>query len=108
MDGDMLVYKVFYKNYKLKKGEFIGLLVERRKDLRGKTQIESGLRWARLTFGRMLKDERTIFIIPNDLKLEDDTQRLMEKGVLTKGELFEMGKPVDQEAKRSGDRQNGV
>ena len=88
----MLIYKVFYKNYELKKGEFMGMLVERRKDLRGKTQVESGLRWARLTFGRMLKDERTIFIVPNDLKLEGDTQRLLEKGVLTKGELSGMGK----------------
>ena len=50
----MLTYKVFYKNDELKKGEFMGMLVERRKDLRGKTQVESGLRWARLTFGRML------------------------------------------------------
>jgi hypothetical protein len=84
----MLVYKVFCKNYELKKGEFMGMLVERRKDLRGKTQVESGLRWARLTFGRMMKDERTIFVIPNDLKLEDNTQRVIEKGGLTQGELF--------------------
>jgi hypothetical protein len=90
-----LIYKVFCKNYKIKKGEFIGLLVERRKDLRGKTQIESGLRWAKLTFGRMLKGERTIFIVPNDLKSGDATQRLMEKGVLTKGELFGMGRWID-------------
>jgi hypothetical protein len=102
----MLIYKVFYKNYELKKGEFMGMLVERRKDLRGKTQVESGLRWARLTFGRMLKDERTIFIVPNDLKLGDDTQRLMEKGVLTKGELFGMGNLIDQEVKRK--REAGV
>jgi hypothetical protein len=96
----MLTYKVFCKNYELKKGEFMGMLVERRKDLRGKTQVESGLRWARLTFGRMLKDERTIFIVPNDLKLGGDTQWLMEKGVLTKGELFWMGNLIDQEVKR--------
>jgi len=88
----MLIYKVFCKNYKLKKGELIGMLVERRKDLRGKTQVESGLRWARLTFGRMLKDERTIFIVPNDLKLEGHPQRVREKGGLAKGELSGMGK----------------
>jgi hypothetical protein len=40
----MIAYKVFYKNYDLKKGELMGMLIERRKDLRGKTQIESGLR----------------------------------------------------------------
>jgi hypothetical protein len=72
--GRMVVYKVFCKNFELKKGEFIGMLIERRKDLRGKTQIESGLRWARLTFGYMVKDERTIFIVPNELKLGSDTR----------------------------------
>jgi len=46
------------------------------------------------------KDERTIFIVPNDLKLGDDTQWLMEKGVLTKGELFGMGNLIGQEVKR--------
>jgi len=95
----MLIYKVFCKNYKLKKGEFVGMLVERRKDLRGKTQVESGLRWARLTFGRMLKDERTIFIVPNELKSEGDTQRVMEERGLAKGELFGMGRLIDQEVK---------
>ena len=38
--------------------------------------------------------------MPNDLKLGDDTQWLMEKGVLTKGELFGMGNLIDQEVKR--------
>jgi len=42
----MVAYKVFYKNFELKKGEFMGMLIERRKDMRGKTQIESGMRWA--------------------------------------------------------------
>ena len=42
----MVVYKVFYKNFELKKGEFMGMLIERRKDMKGKTQIESGMRWA--------------------------------------------------------------
>ncbi len=37
-----IVYKVFYKNYDLKKGEFIGALAERRKNLRGKTKVETG------------------------------------------------------------------
>ena len=43
----MIIYKVFYKNFELKKGEFVGMmLIERRKDMRGKNQIESGMRWA--------------------------------------------------------------
>jgi hypothetical protein len=96
----MIVYKVFYKNYELKKGEFMGMLIERRKDLRGKTQVESGLRWARLAFGRMVKDERTILVVPNELKLRNDTKWLMEKGVFTKEELLGMVKLVDQEMKR--------
>lgn len=47
----MVVYKIFYKNFDLKKGEFVGMLIERRKDMRGKTQIESEMRWAKLAFG---------------------------------------------------------
>jgi hypothetical protein len=96
----MVVYKVFSKNFELKKGEFIGMLIERRKDLRGKTQIESGLRWAKLTFGCMVKDERTIFIVPNELKLVSDTRWLIEKGVFTREELLGMVQLVDQEMKR--------
>jgi hypothetical protein len=96
----MVVYKVFYKNYELKKGEFVGMLIERRKDSRGKTQLESGLRWARLTFGRRVKDERAIFVVPDELKPGSDTERLMEKRVLTRLELLGMANPIDQEIKR--------
>ena len=95
----MVVYKVFYKDFELKRGELIGLLIERRKDLRGNTQVESGLRWARSAFGRLVKDERTIFIVPNELKLGNDTQWLMEKGIFTKEELLGMVKLVHQELK---------
>jgi hypothetical protein len=35
----MVVYKVFYKNYELKEGEFVGLLVERTESLRGKSSL---------------------------------------------------------------------
>lgn len=54
----MVIYKVYYKNYEFKKGEFLGMLIERRKDLRGLTRIESGLRWAKLAFGRLVKEEK--------------------------------------------------
>jgi hypothetical protein len=96
----MIVYKVYYKNYELKKGEFMGMLIERRKDLRGKTQVESGMRWARLAFGRMVKDDKTIFVVPNELKLGINTKWIIEKGVFTKEELLGMVKLVDQEMKR--------
>ncbi len=96
----MVVYKVFYKNFELKKGEFMGMLIERRKDLRGKTQVESGMRWAKLAFGRMVKDERTIFVVPNELKLGINTKWLIEKGVFTKEELLGVNKLIGQETKR--------
>jgi hypothetical protein len=96
----VIVYKVFYKNYELKKGELMGMLIERRKDLRGMKKVESGLRWAKLTFGQMVKDKEAIFVVPNELKLETDTKWLMEKGVFNKEELYGMIKLVEQEMKR--------
>jgi len=48
----------------------------------------------------MVKDEKAIFIVPNELKLGSDTRLLVEKGVFTKEELLGMVKLVDQEMKR--------
>jgi hypothetical protein len=95
----MVVYKVFCKNFKLKKGEFVGMLIERRKDMRGETQLGSATRWAKLAFGRMVKDEKTIFVVPNELKLGIHTKSIIEKGIFTKEEILGMGKLVDQELK---------
>jgi hypothetical protein len=92
----MIIYKVFSKNYELKKGELMGMLIERRKDLRGMTQIESGMRWANVTFGRMMKDKKSMFIVPSELKLRSDTGWLVDKGVFTKEELFGISKLMDQ------------
>ena len=94
-----MVYKVFHKNYELKRGEFVGLLIERRENLRGKTQIESGLKWARLTFGSMVRDSRAIFVVPSELNPGSNAEWLIEKGVFTRVELLEMTKPVDRETK---------
>jgi hypothetical protein len=96
----MTVYKVFYKNYALKKGELVGMLIERRKDSRGKNQMESGLRWAKLTFSHMVQDEKAIFIVPSELNLRSNTQWLMEKGAFTKKELPGMVKLVKEAMKR--------
>jgi len=96
----MVVYKVFYKNYELKKGELMGALIERRKDLRGMKQFESGLKWAKLTFGHMVQDKKAIFVVPSELKIEDNPKRYMEKGIFTKEEFLGMVKVVDQEMKR--------
>jgi len=95
----MVVYKVFCKNFKLKKGEFVGMLIERRREMRGETQLESAMRWAKLAFGGMVKDEKTIFVVPNELKLGINTKSIIEKGIFTKEEILGMGKLVDQELK---------
>jgi hypothetical protein len=93
----MIVYVVFHKDYAHKKGELMGVLVERRKDMRGKTQLESGLRWARWAFGHLVKDKRDIFVFPKELKISEDKMLLVGKGVFTKEEFLEVMKKIDQE-----------
>ena len=85
--GKMITYKVFYKNYKLKKGELMGVLVERRKDLRGKSQLESGLKWAKSMFGQEVGDKQAIFVIPHEVTLKDNTIVPEEKVVFTRKEF---------------------
>ncbi len=92
----MVIYKVFSKNYELKRGELMGMLIERRKDLRGMTPIQAGMKWATATFGRSVKDRKSIFIVPKELKLGSDNRWLMEKGVFTKEELFGLSKLMDE------------
>jgi len=94
--GEMVVYKVFYKNYNLKKGELMGVLLERRKDLRGRGQIESGLRWAKLTFGHLVKDKQMIFVVPDEMNLGTDAIVFLEKGILTNKEFRELMKGKDK------------
>ncbi len=83
----MIIYKVFCKNYGLKKGELLGMLIERRRDLRGLTQIESGLRWAKFTFSHMVKDKNEMFVVPNELGIKNDARQPVRKGVYTREEL---------------------
>jgi hypothetical protein len=68
-----ITYKVLYKNHKLKKGELMGILVERRKDLRGKSRLESGLSWAKSMFGQTVKNKHMIFVVPDELNSEEDS-----------------------------------
>ena len=96
----MVVYKVFCKNYELRKGELMGALIERRKDLRGMKQFESGLKWAKLTFGHMVQDKKAIFVVPGELKIEDNPKRYMEKGIFNKEELLKVMKTIDEEMKK--------
>ncbi len=84
----MVVYIVFCKNFELKKGEFLGMLIERRKDMRGETQLESAMRWAKLAFGRMVKDEKTIFVVPNELKLGIHSKSIIEGDVYNRGDTW--------------------
>ena len=95
----MVVYKVFYKNYELKKGELMGALIERRKNLRGMKQFESGLKWAKLTFGHMVQDKKAIFVVPSELKIEDNPKRYMEKGIFNKEEFLKVMKTIGEEMK---------
>ena len=96
----MIVYKVFYKNLELKKGKFIGALIERRKDLRGTNLFDAGLRWAKLTFGHLVKDKQGIFVVPDELNFGNDNRLLVEKGIFTKEEFLEIVKVVDRGMKR--------
>jgi hypothetical protein len=99
----MIVYKVFYKNYEFKRGELMGALMERRKNLRGKTKVETGLRWAKLTFGQMVKDKHAIFVVPDELNLKNSTLVPIEKIIFTKEEFWRMMRGLDQEIKRKGE-----
>ena len=93
----MIIYVVFRKDYEHRKGELMGMLVERRKDTRGLTQWESGLKWARVAFGHLVKDKRDIFVFPKELKISEDKMLLVEKGIFTKEEFLEVMKKIDQE-----------
>lgn len=67
----MIIYKVFCKDGDLKTNDLIGVLAERRRDLRGETPFESGSRWARSFFTDLIKDRQAIFVVPNDLEVRE-------------------------------------
>ena len=60
----MMAYKVYYKDYAHRIGIPIGRLAERRKDLRGMTPLETGMRWAMISYGEKVVDKNKIFVIP--------------------------------------------
>jgi hypothetical protein len=60
----MLVYKVFYKDFANQKGVLLGELKERRRDLRGLSALESGLKWGLSAFGNQVRDKKRIFVVP--------------------------------------------
>jgi hypothetical protein len=95
----MTVYVVFCKDYKHRKGELMGMLVERRKETRGKTQLESGLRWARSAFGHLVKDKKDIFVFPKEMKIGEERRLLVEKGLFTKEEFLEVVKTMGEKTR---------
>lgn len=68
----MIVYKVFYKDYYRRKSVFLGTLIERRKGLRGMSQLESGSKWAKCIFGEKVKDIKRIIVVPKKVKQGSD------------------------------------
>lgn len=99
----MIVYVVFCKDYEHRRGELMGMLVERRKDTRGKTQWESGTKWARQAFGHLVKNKKDIFVFPKEMEINDDKALLVEKGIYSKEEFLEVMKTIDQEINRKGE-----
>ena len=67
----MIVYKVLCRGEEFEKEDLIGVLAERRKDLRGKTQFESGLRWAKFFFTGLIRDRQAIFVVPNEFEVRE-------------------------------------
>jgi len=95
----MIFYVVFYKDFEHKTGELMGMLVERRNDLRGQTLWETGVKWARQAFGHLVKDKKNIFVFPKEMEINDE-RLLVEKGIFTKEEYLEMVRKVNQGMKR--------
>jgi uncharacterized protein YqgQ len=96
----MVVYVVFCKDFEHRKGELMGMLVERRKDMRGQTQWDSGVKWARLAFGHLVKDKKDIFVFPKKMEINDDKGLLVEKGIFGKEEYLKIMNMIDREMKK--------
>ncbi len=68
----MIVYKVFYKDCYRRKSVLLGTLIERRKGLRGKSQLESALKWAKFAFSDKVKNIDRIIVVPKEVKQGND------------------------------------
>ena len=90
----MIVYKVFSKDYEHEKLTLLGMLAERRGDLRGKTRLEAGLTWAKLMFGDSTKDKESIFVVPKEFEAGHATRVLMKRTIFYKDELLDMVDPL--------------
>jgi type II secretory pathway predicted ATPase ExeA len=90
----MIVYKVFSRDDENERVTLLGLLAERRRDLRGKTRTEAGLTWARLTFGDSTKERESIFVVPREFEAGHATKILAKRTIFYKDELLEMLDPL--------------
>lgn len=104
----MVVYIVFCKDYEHRTCDLIGMLVERRKDMRGQTQWDSGTKWARLAFGHLVKDKKDIFVYPKDMKVDDKEKLLINKAIFSKEEFWEVMKTVNHEIGPEGKELNST
>ncbi len=96
----MIVYKVFSKDYEHEKVTLLGMLAERRADLRGKTRMEAGLTWARLTFGDSAEDKGSLFVVPKEVEAGHATKVLMKRAVFHGGDLLELVDPLTPARKK--------
>lgn len=61
----MLMYEVYYRDYKKRESDKIATLVERRRD----PIRQNGLKWARIFFGGLVQDSHSIFIKPKKMEV---------------------------------------
>jgi type II secretory pathway predicted ATPase ExeA len=64
----MIAYKIYCKDYRLKRGRLLGVLAERRNDLRGESQFKSALKWAISAFGHSVEANQLIVVVPAKMK----------------------------------------
>jgi hypothetical protein len=60
----MLMYEVYYRDYKKGETDKIATMVERRSD----PIRQNGLKWARIFLGELVQDSHSIFIKPKKME----------------------------------------
>jgi hypothetical protein len=68
----VVVYKVLYKDYEKKACRVVGELRERRRDLRGMTYSQTGLKWAKIQFGESVRDKQALLVIIRKLDPKEE------------------------------------
>ena len=61
----MLMYEVFYRDYRNRQTNKIAILVERRRD----PSRQNGLKWAKIFFGGLIQDSHSIFVKPKKVEV---------------------------------------